>query len=40
VGLAPEHDVPYPAGMADALAQLEADIIAGTVSVTPPAEEG
>ena len=40
VGLAPEHDVAYPAGIADALAQLEADIIAGTVSVTPPAEEG
>ncbi len=40
VGLAPVHDVPWPDGLEDELAQLEADIIAGTVSVTGPAEEG
>ena len=34
VGLAPVHDVPYPEGMEAELAQLEADIIAGTVDVT------
>ncbi len=40
VGLAPEHDVPYPEGLADELAQLQQDIIDGVVSVTgPPAEE-
>ena len=35
VGISPEHDVAYPAGMADELAQLEADIISGSVSVAP-----
>ncbi len=39
VGLAPEHDVPYPDGLADELQQLLADIIAGNVSVTGPADE-
>ena len=39
VGLAPVHDVPYPEGMEAELAQLEADIIAGTVSVSGGGDE-
>jgi basic membrane protein A len=39
VGLAPAHDVPWPDGIADELAQIEADIIAGTIAVPPEAED-
>jgi basic membrane protein A len=40
VGLAPQHDIAWPDGIADELAQIEADIIAGTIVVPPEAEEG
>jgi len=39
VGLAPEHDIAWPAGIADELAQIEADIVAGTIAVPPEAED-